>query len=232
MRLIPSLVPSKSINNRQFCELCYFAGKASIAKAFRYGMWPGYSNGNYNRHLDPNLGFERGNRALYDMDIPGHNKQSLPRASLNLPTLPPRESFNNDITEDAAYSVKLAEMLAAGMPPTYTEHPIVRNARDDELVAPLALYADAMPCSQTDSVLGFWLVNLVTQRRYLAVALKKRLCCKCGCKGWCTFHAVFEWMAWSIRALAAGRYPLHRHIGEAWRPSDIERGAKLVMPFA
>ena len=94
------------------------------------------------------------------------------------------------------------------------------------LVAPLALYADAVPYSQTDSALGFWLVNLVTQRRYLAVALKKRICCKCGCKGWRAFHAVFEWLAWSVRALAVGRYPLQRHDGEAWRPSDIERGRK------
>ena len=226
MRLMLSLVLSRSINNRQFCELCYFAGKAGIAEAVRYGVRPGCSSGNYSRHLDPILGFERGNRALYDMDIPGHNKQSLSRASLSLPTLPPHESFSSDITEDATYSVKLAEMLSAGMPPAYTEHPVVRSARDDELVAPLALYADAVPYSQTDSVLGFWLVNLVTQRRYLAVALRKRICCKCGCKGWCTFHAVFEWLAWSVRALAVGRYPLQRHDGEAWRPSDIERGRK------
>jgi hypothetical protein len=224
MRLMRSLVPSSSISNRQLCELCYLVGKAGIAEAVRDGMRPGCSSGNYGRHLDPILGFERGNRALYDMDIPGHNKQSLPRASLNLPTLPPHESFNSDITEGATYSVKLAEMLSAGMPPAYTEHPVVRSARDDEFVAPLALHADAVPYSQTDSVLGIWRVNLVTQRRYLAVALRKRICCKCGCKGWCTFHAVFEWLPWSVRALAAGRYPLQRHDGEAWRPSGIERG--------
>jgi hypothetical protein len=154
MRLMLSLVLSRSINNRQFCELCYFAGNAGIAEAVRYGMRSGCSSGNYSRHLDPILGFERGNRALCDMGIPGHHKQPWPRASLNLAPLPPHESFNDDITEDAAYSVRLANMLSAGMPPAYTEHPVVRSARDDELVAPLALYADAVPYSQTDSVLG------------------------------------------------------------------------------
>ena len=52
------------------------------------------------------------------------------------------------------------------MPPTYTEHATDLRAPEDELVVPLALYADAVPYSHTDSVLGFWVVNLVTDNRY------------------------------------------------------------------
>ena len=184
-------------------------------------MRPGCSSGNYSRHIDPILGFERGNRALYHMDILGHSKQSLSRASLNLPTLPPHESFSDDITEDAAYSVKLAEMLSAGMPPAYTEHPIVRSARDDELVAPLALYADAVPYSQTDSVLGFWLVNLVTQRRYHAGA-------RAGAP---STRSSSGWRGRSARS----RLDAIRYIGTMARRGDLQAssgGATLAMPFA
>ena len=34
-------------------------------------------------------------------------------------------------------------------------------ATEDIVVLPVAVYIDAVPFSQTDSVLGFWLVNLI-----------------------------------------------------------------------
>ena len=47
--------------------------------------------------------------------------------------------------------------------------------------------------------------------------------CKCGCRAWCTFFEVFRFLAWSLKALEEGLYPLHRHDGKVWGPGDEDR---------
>ena len=231
MRIMISLVLSRALNNRQFCEVCFFAGRAGVTEAVPYGMRPGCSSGNYSRRLDPLLGFKRANASLYELEAPGHSKNTLSRVTISIPVIPPHEAFDDDVVGGASFRPKLAEMLDGPMPPTYTDHPAVQGAVEDELVVPLALYADAVPYSNTDSVLGFWVVNLVTEKRYLCAALRKRLCCKCGCKGWCTFWAVFDWLAWSFKAITDRSYPAQRHDGKPWTPQDTMRQSRAGQPL-
>ena len=87
---------------------------------------------------------------MYELEAPGHNKNMLSRVTITIPVIPPHEAFDNEILQDEAFALKLAEMLDTPMPPTYTEHATVLRAPEDELVAPLALYADAVPYSHTD----------------------------------------------------------------------------------
>ena len=77
----------------------------------------------------------------------------------------------------------------------------------------MALYVDGAPHSQTDSVVGFWVINLVTQRRHLTAVLRKRNGCTCGCKGWCSLYAIFRMLRWSFKAMAARAYPPSRRGG-------------------
>ena len=127
-----------------------------MREAVPYGMRPGCSSENYSRHLGPLLGFKRANTSLYELEAPGHNKNMLSRVTITIPVAPPHEAFDSDVLQDKGFALKLAEMLDAPMPPTYTEHATVQRALEGELVVPLALYADAVPYSHTDSVLGFW----------------------------------------------------------------------------
>ncbi len=92
---------------------------------------------------------------------------------------------------------------------------------DDE-VLPISLFVDAVPYSHVDSCIGFWVVNEITKCRHLVVALRKHLVCGCGCRGWCTFWAVFRALAWSFAALAAGRHPSVRHDGSPWHDEDVK----------
>ena len=79
---------------------------------------------------------------------------------------------------------------------------------------PLVLYADGVPYSQTDSLVGFWIYNLISERRHLVAAVKKRNLCKCGCKGWCGLYIIFEFLAWCLDALAQQVFPSHSPFGE------------------
>ena len=90
-------------------------------------------------------------------------------------------------------------------PPLYDSHPVVTQSA--EPVLPVALYIDAVPYTLTDSVIGFWMINVLTGRRHLFLILRKRMVCKCGCRGWCTFYPIMVFVHWCLQAFAAGVVP-------------------------
>eukprot|EP00969_Alexandrium_andersonii_P172564 7628423-Alexandrium_andersonii.AAC.1 len=119
-----------------------------------------------------------------------------------MPVLPPNECINAEVKQDVSVSLRLREAHDEGeLPEAYGRRPVVRAGG---LVLPLALYVDAVPYSTTDSVAGFWFINLITGVRHLFCALRKRLLCKCGCRGWCSYYQVFRLIEWSTRCMAEG----------------------------
>ena len=121
---------------------------------------------------------------------------------------------------------RLHEVLEArDLPPCYYNHRVVRENPNEE-VWPFALYMDGVPYSQLDSVLGVWLVCVVTKKRFLVANVRKRSFCRCGCRGWCTFYGVFVFIKWMVVAMSESRWPMARHDGGEWRPSDVVRESK------
>ena len=158
--------------------------------------------------------------------LPGHDKHDLERAQHTIDTLPLHEQLAEELEGDPACRLTLAQWRIEGrLPPTYWQHPVTQDA-SGEAVMPFALYLDGVPYSQTDSVLGMWGVNLVTGKRFLFAALRKKLCCQCGCRGWCTLHPLFALAAWSLRALAAGVWPTRRHDGSPFLLCDAARARR------
>ena len=92
---------------------------------------------------------------------------------------------------------------------------------------------DGVRYSITDSVLGIWVMNWVTGRRHLWGLVRKRLVCRCGCKGWCTYWPILNFIKWSLEQLKLGLFPSQRHDGGAWLPSDeLRKGlAGMAMKF-
>ena len=107
-------------------------------------------------------------------------------------------------------------------PPAYYSHPLAQHAIGP--VCPVAIFIDAVPYSHTDSIIGWWVINLVTGRRHLFCTLRKKSCCKCGCRGWCTFHVVFAFLRWSLEAAAKKRHPAIRQDGQPWTDADVRVG--------
>ena len=121
--------------------------------------------------------------------------------------------------KDESYSVKLREAIdSGGLPPSYDDNPVVLS-NPDEMVAPFGVYMDSLPYSLVDSVLGVWLVNLVTGARHLMLMVRKKCVCDCSCRGWCTWFVVLMWLRWMMEALAEGVHPSRRHDGGSFSES-------------
>ena len=99
-----------------------------------------------------------------------------------------------------------------GLPPSYYEDPIVQGAPSTD-VYPFGLYIDGVPYTKTDSVVGIWCINILSNQRSLIATVRKRILCRCGCKSWCTYYALFDWIAWGMEAASSGRHPRVRHDG-------------------
>eukprot|EP00969_Alexandrium_andersonii_P291546 12886049-Alexandrium_andersonii.AAC.1 len=73
-------------------------------------------------------------------------------------------------------------MIAQGeLPPAYTQHAVVQGS--PSRVWPIAVYMDGVAYTQSDTVVGMWVTNMVSQTRHLVALVRKRLLCRCGCKG-------------------------------------------------
>ena len=103
-------------------------------------------------------------------------------------------------------------------------------------MVPIAIYMDGVPYSLTDSVVGFWVVNLVTEARHLFMVVRKRFTCKCGCRGWCTFWPIFQFIHWNLEAMARGVCPAKRADGEDFRACEKglreKAGEPMPMKYA
>ena len=83
------------------------------------------------------------------------------------------------------------------------------------LFACIGLWGDSAPFAKRQSLflLLFTVISGVHRERFWVTALTNKCLCQCGCFGRCTFDLIFKVVAWSFRALAAGRYPMVDHEG-------------------
>ena len=73
--------------------------------------------------------------------------------------------------------------------------------------SPIGLFPDGVPFQKRGSLVAVWFFNLLTGVRHLAVVLKKEQFCSCGCRAWCTFFAVFDYLRWAFDAAARKVFP-------------------------
>ena len=218
------------VSAQQCCTLMFWAEKAGIQAAAPYALPPSSCSGHGARKLNKVLGHKY-SPDLYEAELAGHHRRDLDRTMHVTSFLPLHEQVADAMeTDDSAFD-RLAELKAAGdLPPVYTQHPVVVG-NPDMPVLPYAIFMDAVPYSNTDSVLGLWGVDLLTQRRFLFGTLRKRHLCRCGCKGWCTYYVVHLIAAWSVEAMAAGKWPAQRHDGSDFTFSDRHRARRAGQPF-
>jgi hypothetical protein len=190
--ILVALYMMSSISAQTMCNICYFVAMAGMPGIVKdYGLPPGRQPGKYQRHLNPLLGFDARRASAYQLKVPGQTATDFGRAELTLPMVPPREAADQDVQEDSSAAVRLQDAIDTdSLPPSYWAHPIVRAATSP--VMPYGLYLDGVPYSQTDSVLGVWLFNMITGVRMLIALMPKKVACACGCKGWCSYHGQMQ----------------------------------------
>ena len=191
-------------------------------------MRPGLDSGRYQKHLDIVLGFKVNRRRDYELSTVGHRRYDFERSQFNLLVRPPTEALNDEFNGDPTFSVKLRDSIEQHeLPAAYYSHPVVLG-HPDEYVVPLGVYIDGVAYSQTDTVLGFWCVNLISQSRCLLALIRKSLLCRCGCRGWCTLYPLLDWLREQCSCLAAGAFALLRHDRSAWSTQDLKFRADLA----
>ena len=151
----------------------------------------------------------------------------------------PHEELMQEIQNVGTYTFKLRlqEAIQDGnFPPAYDQHPVVQGSSPDDPVLPVALYLDGLPYTLTDSVLGIWLINMLTGVHHCLIVLRKRLCCKCGCRGWCTLYKIWTYLHWSLKAMADKVYPDRRPDASEFTEGDqllrSHAGQQMLAEFA
>ena len=231
VNMLISLYMGGGLPAQTLCQLCYYAnGFFPHHELRRLAYKPGQPSGHYQRRLDSVLGFKAERDAFYRLRVPGHHRHDLSRTTHRVPVRVAHEALNDEIVNDPSCSVRLRELVQErALPPSYFSHPVVSNS--DTLVVPTALFVDGLPYSHTDSVIGFWMINLVTGSRHLLMAIRKRVLCRCGCRHWCSLDAILRFLRWCFHSLATGRYPGGRHDGLPWDPEDEARRALSGQPL-
>jgi hypothetical protein len=203
----------------------WHAGRAGITAAIPYGFRPDAPSGHYQRHIHAVMPIFREREQLYDVPVASYNRDNLCKGIHQLVTIPLHEVVSEAFATDPSLRVRLDEMVSAKeLPAAFYSNPVVeQGTRDGGLpVMPISIFVDAVPYSLSDSVIGWWAINEITGSRSLIVALRKSVCCICGCRGWCTFRAIWAWLWWSLSALAEGKCPSSRHDYEPFN-TDVRR---------
>ena len=203
----------------------YYAALCGIEACRKFGKRPDLPSGHYQRHLDAVLPMYRDASAEYELDLVVADKHKPGRSKTMFPVLVPQEELNNELENTPGWTDMLEHAKEQkSFPAAYDSHPVTL-ANLTAYVVPIALFVDGVPYSNVDSLIGFWIINVLTQSRHLVVSLRKSLLCQCGCRGWCTFWAIFYYLHWCLACAANGRLAEGRHDNAAWRDSDAQRMA-------
>lgn len=189
------------------CILSYWAKRGGlVSPGDALAVSPKRTGGAFSTHFDRVLGLDATLRQnWYMVDIPGHCKHDFSRTIKQVAVRPAHES--------------LAEEVAGA--PVLLQHPLTLELGPHGLV-PIGIYIDGVQYQRRNSTIGFWCINLATERRHLMAVLQKRDLCRCGCRGYCSLFPIMSFIEWSIAAAVAGVYPVPRHDGE-WRAAAPQR---------
>lgn len=224
--VLVGLFMSGAIPANILCILCYWANgffQHELLKKFAYK--PGQPNGHYQRHLANKLDFKTHKAGFYYMNIPGHKRHDLSRSTNLVPVRPVHEAIDGELAGDPTILARLRDLVRRrALPKAYFRHPVVRST--SALVVPLGLFIDGVPYSHTDSLVGVWAANLVSGARHFIMGVRKRTLCRCGCRAWCSYDAIFRFLHWCFKNLAVGAFPGERHDSEVWRETDGLRADK------
>ena len=215
---LKKLLALGKLTSYDFSVACFYADMAGVLgdDFSEYAQHPDMQSGKYAAWLD-------GKFKLPDLldypEIPNRPTRSNPtkrRAGIKMSLA--YESLWDEIQNDPQL---LQQICPEKFPSAYSEHPIYKKSVAEGRPAPLplALYTDgvrylSMLNSNTDSLIGVWIVNVLSQKRHLVCSMRSNLMCACGCKGWCSMWCILKYLQWILLALARGIRPRARWNGD------------------
>ena len=217
------------LSAKDVCLLCFWAHRSGApAKVGEIGFRPNAQSGQYQKHLDAVLETKM-HSDWYTVDVPVHNKHDQSRVIRKSPVLLPFDELAEEVANTHGFQQVLSTKVANGeLSDLYHNHP--NHTADTDV--PIGLFVDGVPTVKKDSCIGFFVFNVVTNARFLCAILRKRSLCHCGCRGWCSYYAIWSYLAWAFNAMAEGVYSLTQHDGTEWQPGTLNaERAGTNMPF-
>ena len=201
------------------CIIAHWAQAAGAEGLSHIAKGPGAQSGSYKRHLDSFL-VPNSTVQTYPLTVPGHLKASGARQDVVLHVIPPHEIFADFCQKEGWIEETEVAKTEGSLPQNYLQNPIVKSARSDEIVVPMAVFIDGVQYAKRNSMVLITLQFALSQKIFPAVVLRKRLLCQCGCLGWCTLHSVYSFLDWSFTQMAAGKFPAMDHLGAPFAEDD------------
>ena len=222
--MLVALKLNGTISAKTACIISFWAKRAGVRGAgAALAMSPKNSGGKWSAHFDKVVGLDEAMaNETYAFDIPGHDRTTLGRTALNTHGNLVYHKLSEEIADCRDFELQLRNASSdAEWGPKLRDHPTA-NETTEGPVLPIGIYLDGVKFQNRDTALGMWLINLVTQRRHLLLCLRKKLMCRCGCRGWCSLFPAFQFISWLLGTLSSGRYPETRHDGTAWQEGSAD----------
>ena len=219
------LLLNRTLTAQNFCTLIYNAtheknGRSELAKYAKFGKKPNLPSGHYQRHLRQTMPMYVEATPNYELELVVNRQDALGRTTKQFAVLLPQEELEQELASIPNWKEDLKEAIEKEeLPVAYDEHPIVQQ-NEWGTVLPIGIFIDGVPYNQIDTIEGYWVINLLTQRRHFVAGLRKTLKCNCSCKGWCSQYQIFKFLNWQIECLAEGKRPSMRHDGKEWQAND------------
>ena len=213
------------------CILAYWAvlSGAEGDSLKRLAKAPGDSaTGHYSAKFDSCTGLNIQDPDFAFVNVPVYNHGEATRTVRPIAAYPPQLTIEKEIASIAGFQKEL-ESYVQDLPPVYFTHSVTRAAMPSVAV-PLAFYMDGVQYAGRGNVVGVWLVNLVTGKRHLILNLRKGLLCRCGCNGWCSYWAIFNFVNWCFEALAVGKHKQYRSDGLEFTAGETNLSAQAGQP--
>ena len=230
--VLTGLKHNGKLSAKDVCIIGWWAAQAGAVGPVRaLAKAPGDpSSGHYSMHFDSVCGTVKDNPKHYSLQVPMFDRAEGLRKEQSLACLPPHEALVDELEGEEAWQQKLLHYVDTS-PPAYRQHLVVARSLPS-LAIPVSLYMDGVQyTSQGGSVLGFFLVNEITDQRHLLCCLRKFEMCRCGCGGWCSLWPVFAFIHWSLRSLSLGVFPHQRHNGQPFSDSEGRRARAASQPL-
>ena len=191
--------------------------KMGHPEAKPYALKPTSQTGKFQRKLDTALDLEKTDASLYPVKAPLKDIRTGYRTCADVLAQPAHEALCLEVEENARVLDSWRQNIdeAADWIKQYDEHPLVVNAtREQKMrILPVTIYMDGAEYNKKDGLIVFTVRFSFSRKRHLCWAVRKTNVCECGCGGWCTLYAFFDFVRWSLEALQAGRWPARRHDG-------------------
>jgi len=217
-----------ALSAKTACVIFWWAGKAGLDSVRRWGFRPDAPSGHFQRHLDSMLGAMAARKDRYQIQIPSYQKHHRGRVSRRTPVQIPHEALDLEARSDPLFIDTLTRAIDEHeLPPLYNT-----CAGDGPLASPVAIYVDGAQFLNRDSMIGFWVYNILSGARSVCVTLRRSWFCRCGCRGWCTVWAALDFLRWSFEHARRGEYPNVGYHDEAFTGArGIAAGTAMAVRF-